>query len=303
MDRGEIRDSALPGTLPHEAMRIVKNGVAVSSFACFETFVRDRTYELLQLISKSPNCPPFSHLPKELQAAATNGVIDALKFRLNPRLGLISGDDLVREAQIHAAYIAGTANPSFEFSPWTFGYSSSNIGAGTLTDFFASAGAPKLNNEFGRMLDLINYDYQAAGLTNEHGSFKLSKLFSWRHDAAHNSGLSLDVEVLQTRIHGYLAVALAFDCLASFAIKCLLDSFVTGLDYDPRVSDLDFAYLMFPVLDGSIAAEASGFIEPLTADVFSPANARSVLGDESVPSQGVVVVQGSTRIALDWFYL
>ena len=275
----------------------MKNGLSVAAFTCFEHFVRERIAELLFAITSGPTLPPFQDLPEMLQTAATQGVVEAIRFRLKTRADVLDTAAKVSLVQGHAEAIRSSAGPSYRISEWAFGWSSSNVGAGVLTDFLAACGAGSFSNDFDKVLEGIGFDYSAAGLA-VNNRFRLSRVGAWRHEAAHDATLSIDIELLRTRVTAYIAVALAFDYLASFAVHILIDSFgVYGS------ADRDHKFLrrmtMKPSAGGFNLADENGQV---LRTLYSVGHGKAELSERDLPLDGVVVVEDAQGQVVDWFF-
>lgn len=297
VERGEIRDTALPGSPPAEAMRLVKNGVSVSAFSGFEHFIRTRVSELLNTICSHPQRPQFTDLPIDLRTAATMGVVEALRFQLSPRQGKYTREESIARVIAEAADIASLRDHSYTLPGWSFGHSGSNVTAGTLTEFLKALGLPNPQKELADTLDRIGFDTTAAGLRSESGELTLKDAFVWRHTAAHDAQVSIDAEVLITRITGYIAIATAFDYLATRATSKLL---VPG-----GTSPTGIGYLDFPSLDGTsppTCREMSKDAEEAIRHAFTPAAARAALAKDSIPPAQMIVIRDQRTQPRDWFF-
>lgn len=297
VDSGAIQDTALPGTSAAEATRLQKNGLSVSAYACFEHFIRERITELLEKISTAPDRPEFHDLPLNLQTAATKGVVDALRFRLNMRAEGMDVAQVVDLSRNHARAILSSAGKTYEFSALMFGWSTSNVGPSTLSDFFNACGAPNFFTEFEGVLRDMKYDYAAAGLT-ENGSFRLRRLAGWRHEAAHDATLSIDIQLLRTRITAYLALACAFDFLASLAVRILVDSFGP---YGSVKADRRYTRILELTPDGVEyrLSDASG---TLLGQYFSILHCQQDVGSKAAPLDALIVVRDQQGQAIDWIF-
>lgn len=296
LNAGGIQDTALPGTATAEAMRLVKNGVSVSSFTCFEHFYRGRTKELLDILTSDPSRPSFPDLPNRLQMAATRGVIEALRFYFNRTDGSLDVTDIVSIAQAHAATIASSSQTNYSISEMAFGHAGSNIGAGSLKDFLTACDGAPYFDQIADVLTAIKFDYVAAGLASS-GALKLSGFALWRHDAAHDATFNVDVALLATRISAYVAIAAAFDFLASLAISNLLTPSPSPTRRDWRsVSRYELvpANPDFELLDSN-GTSAGSF--------YSVSHCKSTLGESTLPYTKFIVVRGIADRISDWFFI
>lgn len=298
IDSGAIQDKALPGTAAAEATRLEKNGLSVAAYASFEHFVRGRIAELLLEISASPDKPPFHDLPEKLQIAATQGVMEALRFRLNLlKSESLDTSDIVDLTCLHAGKIHSSLSANYEFSEWSFGWSTSNISAGTLSDFLQAVNAAAFFTEIESVLREVRFDFASAGLT-ENGNFRIRRFSSWRHGAAHDATLSIDVQLLRTRITAYLAIACAFDFLASLAVRILVDGFGSYGQVTPDRSDVQINELN-DAGGGELELRENG----ATQDRFySVKHCQETLGSRSLPLSGLVVVRDLQQQIVDWFF-
>jgi hypothetical protein len=296
LDSGGIQDTALPGTHAAEATRLTKNGLSVVAFTTFEHFIKERVAELLGAISSAKTLPPFHDLPEALQLAATRGVVDALNFRLRQRDESLDTSAIVTLVQSHAKAIVSSHTSSVIFSDWSFGWASSNINQGTLIDFLRACNAGHLYNDIQNLLRDVGFDYSAAGLA-ENGNLKLSRIAGWRHVAAHNATISIDVELLRTRTAAYLAIAFAFDLLASLAVRVLIDGFSNATQPPQRSSvalrDLRPTGSQFQLSDLSRTAAGT---------YYSPNHCMDSLTEKETPEIGAVVVRDAQERVIDWFF-
>lgn len=298
IDNGGIQDTALPGTPTAEATRLTKNGLSVSAFASFEHFVRGRIVELLSAITSSPDLPAFEELPERLQLAATRGVVEALRFRLNTRGDGLELKDAIEFVQEHSRVVATSLDTHYEFSNLSFGMASSNVGAGTLQDFLSACGSGRLFDEIEPLLRDIDFDYSAAGLGSDAGRLRLRNFTAWRHEAAHNATASIDLELLRTRLTAYLAIAFSFDYLASFAVRVLIDSFGA---YGP--SDVDRGFLTLRnLLPSGTTFELTTLSGSVVGSYYSVAHCADALSKTSLPLTGAVLVRDAQNQVLQWFF-
>lgn len=297
IDSGAIQDKALPGTPAAEATRLEKNGISVAAYTSFEHFVRGRMAELLDEIAASPDRPDFQHLPEKLQLAATQGVVEAVRFRLNLRSESLDTPDIVALARVHAEHVQSSIGLEYRFSEWAFGWSSSNISAGTLQDFLQATDAANFFNEIESVLKELRFDYAAAGLT-ENGNFRLKRFSSWRHGAAHDATLSIDVQLLRTRITAYLAIACTFDFLSSLAVRVLVDSF--GVYGKVKADRSGVSMGEFRNGNGG-QRELSVADEPPRA-FYSVEHCKEELASRTLPLSGLVVVRDAQQQIVDWFF-
>jgi hypothetical protein len=297
IESGAIQDTALPGTASAEATRLVKNGLSVSTFACFEHFVRSRMAELLRLIETSPDLPAFDDLPQALKGASTKGVVEALRYRLSVGSDELDFQAMVALVQEQASRMASTRTAGYQFSHLAFGWSRANVNGATLQEFLGACGAPKFFNEFSHVLQAFGFDFSAAGLA-ENGQFKIGRLAQWRHVAAHDATHKVDVQILKTRIVAYLSLAAAFDFLGSLAVRILIDGFGLYGPTSPEVSASGISLLVRGTGDSVTRTSVDG----TAATFYSLAHCRDSLGSADLPLNGIVVALDSSSQLVDWFF-
>jgi hypothetical protein len=295
IDNGGVLDSTLPGAPTAEAMRLLRNGLSVSSFACFEHFVRERIAELLDAIANSSALPPFKDLPEQLQLAATKGVADAMRFRLDLRNDSLDTATVVSMAATHATAVASVTSTKYRFSPWAFGYASSNVNVGTMNSLLDACGGSHLKKDFATIFKAVDFDYIAAGLGDAQ-KLKLGNISGWRHEAAHDATLAIDAQLLRTRIFAYIAVACAFDILASLAVVELIDTFATKADPAAKLSNITIS-LLKPDGDEFRHETPSGH-----STVYSVKQLKDTLSEKVLATTGVVVIFDASDQVVDWFF-
>ncbi|MBB3184170.1 hypothetical protein FHR95_001731 [Halomonas fontilapidosi] len=207
-----VQNKALTEREHNAIARMLRNGLAVVSFASLEDYIKKRSSEAMAEISRCTIL--FTELPEKLQKAATYEVLSALNYQL----GLLDKDDKPAYVQEHALKIASTATPNFELSAHTFGYSQANISNTVVGSILKSFNV----EDPWRQMSLMSSD---LGLT---AALSLSEIFGSaslrRHRAAHVAGADTPPTDIKQFVKEAFAIAITFDALLSKAIQKLIEN-------------------------------------------------------------------------------
>lgn len=297
MQHGGFSDRELPGSKAAEAMRVVKNGAAVTAFAAFERFVRLRVNELLDELSKAPNGLSFDDLPDAMKKAATIGAMDGIKQQVK------YAPDAAAKVRITLAEVERIARNSkggvLSFSTFTFGYAASNVDGSVLKDFLKACGAGALNEQYLAFLIDLGFDASAVGLVAASGNIDLQTMAGWRHESAHDAALTLDASILKTRVHAYLALACTFDVFASRAVQHLISFTDPAARLPLEVHGVQVCNVR-PLTD----SEKVRVDEPDGEEFFSFRQCADDFGKEPLLGDGYSVVVGRDveDFLVDWFF-
>lgn len=297
MQSGGFSDQELPGTMPAEAMRVVKNGAAVTAFAAFEHFIRARLNELLVELSSAPNGPTFDDLPEGMKKAATVGALEGVKYQLRYAP---STAEKVRMALTEFDLIARNLNGSrVSFSSYTFGFAASNVDGSVLRDFLKACDAGRLNDQYADFLSSLEFDVGAAGLYASSGNIDLQNVAGWRHESAHDASVALDASILKSRVHAYLALACVFDVFASRAVQELIGNPVAS-----GRTALDSHGVQICNLRPSGNGEKLRVDEPEGTEYFAFEQCAEEFGKQALLGAGdsVVVKRDRENFLVDWFF-
>lgn len=189
----------------NERARVLRCGLMVQTFSSLESFLRQRTQEVLRHVATGP--APFSSLPDGLQIAATKGAVESLAGYIRTR-GRDAGIELV---QAEAGHIASTRGVGFSFSSMSFLRDKSNVA----------------NNDLRTLLEMLGigpdpwFEMTAFAGKVGLGSLPLSDAFrnaaNGRHGAAHDPEFDVEPLALGDAHRASLAVAISFDALLSRA--------------------------------------------------------------------------------------
>ncbi|CAK1694489.1 RiboL-PSP-HEPN domain-containing protein [Vibrio crassostreae] len=229
-----------PENSEHNAIaKILRNGLAVVSFAALEDFIKQRSSEVMSVIGTTT--VPFSSLPEKLQNASTYEAVKALSFQLQQR----EKTDKTPYIQHHASKIASTTTSSFALSEHTFGYDQSNVTSETIKKTLACM---NVNNPWLQMTRIASR-LSLTGLPLEETFRSASKR---RHRAAHVAAADTPQSDIQQFVLEAFAIAIAFDLLISKALSKLSSGEANYLNGTAKVNaeDLSFRTVKFVQSDG-----------------------------------------------------
>ncbi|MDF9871000.1 hypothetical protein [[Kitasatospora] papulosa] len=235
-------DRVLTDVEHNSRARLLRNGLMVVAFTSLEDFIRARTKDVLDFVSRT--VVPFPRLPQGLREAATMGAMKAARDRA--QMAKSGGEDHLALLQEAAAQIASTAGGSLQISRFSLGYSGSNVSSGEIASILTALNVQDAWNE-------ITTIAQRCGA----GSLPLKPAYDQamrlRHEAAHRPDANVQPWNLQEFCTQALAIALGFDVLASRAARLLRDGDEEILRGKVKVSQ----GFKFRFLD----IEARGFVE------------------------------------------
>ena len=230
-----VQNRALNERLHNSIARMLRNGLAVVSFASLEDFIKKRSSEAMAEVS---SCTiPFTDLPEKLQRAATYEVLSALNYQL----GLLDREDKPSYVQEHALKISSTATVNFELSSHTFAHSQANVSNTIIGDILKCFNVEDPWRQMSAMASNL-------GLTSGLSLSEIYKTASLRrHKAAHVAGADTPPTDIKQFVREALAIAITFDAFLSKAIQKIIvndDGFVRrGIKL--RVDDLPFRTIKF----------------------------------------------------------
>lgn len=204
-----LNDAALvdksPADVDHNARaRMLRQGLAVLVFSTVETFIRERTGEVL--CSFSNPALAFTDLSPALQKATTLGALEGVRFRLRLQPTTTKVSWLVA----NLAPISGATTNVQGLSDHSFGYATSNIDEGEVEKILKSFG---VDAPWGQVTSLT----ARFGVAILDAGAEFESIKKRRHSSAHAlTGQVLYVD-LQNSVRSSLAICLAFDLLLSHA--------------------------------------------------------------------------------------
>lgn len=212
VETAAVQNRTLTDREHNSIARMLRNGLAVVSFASLEDFIKKRSSEAMAEVS---NCTvPFQELPEKLQRATTYEVLSALNYQLS----LLDKDDKSSYIQEHALKISSTATQHYEFSTHTFAHSQANISNIVIGDILKCFNVDDPWRQMSQMASDL-------GLT---ANLPLSEVFKSaslrRHKAAHVAGADTPPTDLKQFVKEAFAIAITFDALLSKSIQKLLEN-------------------------------------------------------------------------------
>lgn len=183
---------------------MLRQGLAVLVFSTVETFVRERTGEVLRSFSNP--LLSFTDLSPALQKATTLGALEGVRFRLKLQP---AGSKISWLVANLAPISTATANVQ-TLSDHSFGHAASNIDEAVVRDILKSFGVDAPWTQVTALTSRLGVAILDAG--PEFESIKTR-----RHSSAHAlTGQVLYADLLNS-VRSSLAICLAFDLLLSHA--------------------------------------------------------------------------------------
>lgn len=202
-----LNDAALidmaPTDVAHNARaRMLRQGLAVLVFSTVETFVRERTGEVLRSFT-NPRLG-FSDLSPALQKATTLGALEGIRFRLK----LQPAANRIPWLMTNLGPISGATKNARNLSDHSFGYSASNIDEDDVQDILKSFG---VGSPWTQITSLTS----RVGVAILDAAAEFEAIKKRRHSSAHALTGQVLYADLQNSVRSSLGICLAFDLLLS----------------------------------------------------------------------------------------
>lgn len=201
-----VSNKALSEIVHNSIAKMLRNGLAVVGFAALEDYIKKRSSEAMDEISRSS--VPFSSLPEKLRNAATYEAISALTFQLN----LLEKEDKAPYIQQQALKIASTGTANYELSDHTFAHNQSNVGHKVVGDILKSLNV----DDPWKQISIIASNTGLTGLPLVETYRNASQR---RHKAAHVASTDTPQNDILQFVNESFAIALGFDALISKSIQ------------------------------------------------------------------------------------
>lgn len=297
-----LNDAALidsaPADVAHNARaQMLRQGLAVLVFSTIETFVRERTVEVLRSFTNASLV--FTDLPSALQNAVTQGALEGVRFRLK----LQPTSAKVAWLVANLAPISGAMVNVQGLSDHSFGYSTSNIGEDDVRDILKSFGVDtpwvqitSLTARFG--IAVLDAEAEFVSIKRR------------RHSSAHALTGQVPYADLQNSVRSSLAICLAFDLLLSHSGQLLNLKAAPGHLGRPKLTHSNIAITFVTPRGGSavFAVKKEQLPPPapvlnrLTLRVFPSETLAVAYGEQYAQNkQNQLIVLDATGIPTKWF--
>lgn len=276
-------DSALidnaPADVAHNARaRMLRQGLAVLVFSTVETFIRERTGEVLRSFTNP--ALTFTDLSPALQKATTLGALDGVRFRLK----LQSSASKIPWLVANLAPISGATTNIQALSSHSFGYAGSNIDEGDVKDILKSFGVDAPWNQ----ITALTTRFGIAILDAEAEFVSIKKR---RHSSAHALTGQVTYVDLQNSVRSSLAICLAFDLLLSHSGRLFNLKTGPGHAGRPPLTQSDIGIVFVASRNGG----RDYVVKRKQLPPPAPALARSTV--KKFPSEATAVIYGEQYAA------
>jgi hypothetical protein len=293
-----LNEPAVADGLPNEIQRnavasLLRNGLAVLTFAITEDFIRERTAEVLS--SFSSTTVRFDDLSDELQAAVTISALDGILFRSKY-------EDKTTKISWLLSQIPPIANASTNvssLSKYSFGYSSPNIrddDLGKILGAFGVAGGWTAVAAIAKRIGL-------GGIADYAQEFK--DLANRRHSAAHSLATTIPLNDLLGSVKSVIGICCAFDLLLSKALALHNQGRIPRKQSSPlRAEDVRLRFISpHPTKSGQFSeqVEQSTRVTLRTVKVHpSESSVRAAVGAKAQRNNEYVIFHGSNGLPKSW---
>ena len=222
-----LNDRALIDKAPSEVAHnkraaMFRQGLAVLTFSAVETFIRERTTEVLGSLTNRRLT--FSDLSPALQKATTIGALEGVRFRLK----LQPTADKVSWLVANLVPISRATTNISDLSGHSFGYSASNLSEDEVRDILKAFGVDAPWNEMTQLTRRI-------GLALPSCETEFEAIKTRRHASAHAPTSQVPYLDLLNSLSSSLAICLAFDLLLSHCLSLHNLKRVPGVGSVPKV--------------------------------------------------------------------
>ncbi|MEQ0564945.1 hypothetical protein ABJI51_38210 [Amycolatopsis sp. NEAU-NG30] len=203
-------DGPLGDAVHNRRAGLLRNSLMVVAFTSLEDFLRNRTSELLNHISRT--VVGFSQLPNKLRTSATIGAVRSGLFQAT--LASKTGSDPIALIQGVAESVASTMKGALQLSPYSLGYTGSNV---TVDEVYSILAALNINDPWTEMSDFAaRCGFGSLPLKQAYETLQIN-----RNTAAHDVRASIQPNDLTSFSNEALAIAMSFDLVASRAARLL----------------------------------------------------------------------------------
>jgi hypothetical protein len=185
---------------------MLRNGLAVVSFAALEDFIKKRSSEAMVELGRA--AIPFTSLPEKLQNAATFEIVSAINYQLS----FLEKTDKYQYIQLQAQKIASTATANYELPDHTFAHGQANVGHAVIGDILKCFNV----DDPWRQISTIA---SSTGLTGLPLVESYKNASQRRHRAAHVAAADTPQNDISQFVSEAFAIAMGFDSLLSKSIQ------------------------------------------------------------------------------------
>lgn len=201
-----VTNKALSETTHNSIARMLRNGLAVVSFAALEDFIKKRSSEAMVELGRA--AIPFTSLPEKLQNAATFEIVSAINYQLS----FLEKTDKYQYIQLQAQKIASTATANYELPDHTFAHGQANVGHAVIGDILKCFNV----DDPWRQISTIA---SSTGLTGLPLVESYKNASQRRHRAAHVAAADTPQNDISQFVSEAFAIAMGFDSLLSKSIQ------------------------------------------------------------------------------------
>lgn len=224
-----LRTPALVDEAPHEVKHnrraaMLRQGQAVLVFSAMESFIRNRTAEILQSFDSS--AVTFLDLSESLQKAVTIGAIDGIGARLKNQDKALQVTWLMNEV----GAVASAATSLSTFSRYSFGHAKSNITEDDVANILAAFGVSSGWKNIGGLASR-----SGSSLPDARAEFIAIK--KRRHSSAHVVSGAVPHADLEQSLSSVRVICLAFDLLISKALSLANSRAFPGVGIHAKLSE------------------------------------------------------------------
>lgn len=205
-------NKGLADVLHNSVARMLRNGLAVVGFAALEDFIKKRTAEAMDEVSRCSI--PFDELPPKLRYASTFEILSALNHQLSliPKDEITGYADKIDYIQNQALKISSTSTANYTLSNHTFAHSMSNVSKQVIGDILKSF---QIADPWTQMTIICGH----LGLGTHALVQQYESASKRRHKAAHVASADTPSNDISQFVKDAFAIAISFDALLSKSIQ------------------------------------------------------------------------------------
>lgn len=223
LSEGNLNDGPPTEHLRNQVAGMMRQGLAVLTFAALESFVRERTAECLK--GFDPNAIAFADLSDEIQRAATLGAIEGLVFRSK----FEDSSNRHNWAFKQLKSIASSDTTLANISHLSFGSNKANLDEDDISKVLKAFG---IENAWPNITDVAKRAGM-GGLLDAKAQFVQIK--KTRHSSAHDVALNVPHADLSSSIRAICGIGIGFDLLLSHALTIHNKGRVSGKASEPKI--------------------------------------------------------------------